>query len=219
MWESWTAFPHQSTWSGCREFVAVKFAGGMRTLGGDFVVSYLRVSTDWRCVVVIVFCRKDEPKRCRPSSGGAKSRNPGPPLSVLYPPDPKKAKQNTGYVMVAVTSCCNGWERTEKLLQTLLAMDDPIHVVLVDDNSQDGAQEKAAAMGIPVIGTTCMTGNTANMVRAWKYFLSYPQLQTLFILNNDIDVVGGTFTKLNRCLRSLGNETSCEFHCHDVSGT
>lgn len=88
---------------------------------------------------------------------------------------------------------------TEPLLKTLLAMDDPIHVVLIDDNSHDGSQEKAAAMGIPVLTTGHMTGNTMNWNRAWRYFSSYPQLKLLYILNNDITVVPGTFSKLARC--------------------
>ena len=123
------------------------------------------------------------------------------PMSIFHPPDQSAAKQNTGYIMVAITSCCRSWGVTEPLLKSLLAMDDPIHIVLFDDNSQDGAQEKAAAMGIPVFTTGRKTGVTASMNRAWKYFLSYPQLQSLFILNNDISVEPGSFTKLHNCLQ------------------
>ena len=122
------------------------------------------------------------------------------PTSIFYPPDPVAAvKHNTGYIMVAITTCCNSWNMTQQLLLSLKAMDDPIHVVLFDDNSKDGTPEKAAAMGFPVMTTGRMTGNTANMNRAWKYFSSYPGLQSVFIMNNDIQVAPGTFTKLNRC--------------------
>ncbi len=42
---------------------------------------------------------------------------------------------------------------TRILLESLLAMDDPLHVVLLDDNSHDGTQDMAAAMGVPVLTT------------------------------------------------------------------
>ena len=124
------------------------------------------------------------------------------PISVYFPPDPVAARKNTGYIMVAISSCCNSWNMTRSLLQSLLDMDDPVHAVLFDDNSQDGTQEKAAAMGIPVFSTVWASGNTANMVRAWKYFSSYSVLQTMFIMNNDITVVPGTFNKLHDCSMS-----------------
>ncbi len=60
----------------------------------------------------------------------------GFPYSVYYPPNPLLAERNTGYIMVAVSSCCRGWNVTRVLLESLLAMDDPIHVVLMDDNSK-----------------------------------------------------------------------------------
>jgi glycosyltransferase involved in cell wall biosynthesis len=88
---------------------------------------------------------------------------------------------------------------TSDLLASLAAMDDPIHVVVFDDNSKDGTAEKAAALGFPVFTTARMTGNTMNMNRAWKYFTSYEGLQSLFIMNNDISVAAGTFVKLHRC--------------------
>ncbi len=129
-------------------------------------------------------------------------RTAGFPVSVFHQPDLKSAGSNTGYIMVAVTSCCRSWNLTRLLLQSLVDMDDPIHVVLMDDNSVDGAQEEAARLGIPVLSTGRMTGNTMNFVRAWKYFTSYDGLQFLVVLNNDITVTPGTFTKMYNCANS-----------------
>lgn len=149
------------------------------------------------------------------------------PVSVLYPPDLTAAKSNTGYIMVAITTCCGFWKETRQLVESLLAMPDPIHVVLVDDNSTDGSQAEAAAMGtslqcgecviqlsinvmriagVPVISTVRTSGNTAGMLRAWKYFSSYPQLQFLVVMNNDLKVVPGSFERLYRCAQAM-NET------------
>lgn len=120
-------------------------------------------------------------------------------MSILYSPDPVKGLDNTGYILVVVTSCCNSWNITLPLLASLVSLRDPIHVVLIDDYSQDGSPELAAAMGIPVLTTGRMTGLTASMNRAWQYFTSYPQLQSMFILNNDVQVANDTFNRLHRC--------------------
>ena len=56
---------------------------------------------------------------------------------ILHVPHVSSARSlNAGYICVAVSSCCRGWAVTERLLQSLSAMDDPIHVVLVDDDSK-----------------------------------------------------------------------------------
>jgi GT2 family glycosyltransferase len=134
------------------------------------------------------------------------------PVSIFYPPDPvKHAQHNTGYIMVAVTTCCNSWNMTSDLLASLAATDDPIHVVVFDDNSKDGTAEKAAALGFPMFTTARMTGNTMNMNRAWKYFTSYEGLQSLFIMNNDISVAAGTFVKLHRCQLEAPVSGKCLF--------
>lgn len=87
----------------------------------------------------------------------------GFPYSVYYPPNPVLAERNTGYIMVAVSSCCRGWNVTRVLLESLLAMDDPIHVVLMDDNSKvwqlalvdiaGTARNRSASMPIIVTAT------------------------------------------------------------------
>ena len=79
-------------------------------------------------------------------------------------------------------------------------MHDPVHVVVIDDASTDGSPEKAAAMGYPVLSLAKNKGATHGMNRAWQYFTAHPELQSLFILNNDIIVSEGTFVKLHRCL-------------------
>jgi hypothetical protein len=37
-------------------------------------------------------------------------------------------------------------------------------------------------------------------LQAWQYFTAHPELQTLFIVNNDVIVSKGAFSKLHRCL-------------------
>lgn len=60
-----------------------------------------------------------------------------PNARILYVPDlPRARSLNTGYICVAVCSCCHGWAITERLLRSLMEVDDPIHIVLVDDNSK-----------------------------------------------------------------------------------
>ena len=51
--------------------------------------------------------------------------------------------------------------------------------------------------------------NTANWNRAWQYFASYAGLQALFIVNNDIMVSDGTFSKLHRCAMHLPVPGEC----------
>ena len=59
------------------------------------------------------------------------------PVSILHPPNLERAQRlNAGYIMVAVTSCCASWNVTERLLKSLLSSAEPLHVVLVDDNSK-----------------------------------------------------------------------------------
>jgi hypothetical protein len=38
--------------------------------------------------------------------------------------------------MVAVATCCRSWNMTRGLLESLMAMDDPLHVVIFDDASK-----------------------------------------------------------------------------------
>ena len=58
------------------------------------------------------------------------------PVSVFYPPSGKLGTKNRGYIMVAVSTCCKSWNMTRPLLESLMAMDDPVHVVIFDDNSK-----------------------------------------------------------------------------------
>jgi hypothetical protein len=38
--------------------------------------------------------------------------------------------------MVAIATCCSTWNITRNMLESLMAMDDPLHVVIFDDNSK-----------------------------------------------------------------------------------
>ena len=64
---------------------------------------------------------------------------------------------------------------------------------------QDGLPELASEMGFPVFSVPHGHGLTSSMNRAWKYFASFDVLQTLFLMNNDIQVAPGAFKKLHRC--------------------
>lgn len=63
---------------------------------------------------------------------------------------------------------------------------------------------------MPVVSTVAQGGVTLGWNRAWRYFSSYPQLQSLFILNNDVAVPPGAFMKLHRALLK---ESSPGEHC------
>jgi hypothetical protein len=65
---------------------------------------------------------------------------------------------------------------------------------------QDGLPELASEMGFPVFTVPTSYGLTSSMNRAWKYFTSFDALQSLFIMNNDIQVAPTAFSKLHRCL-------------------
>ena len=134
-------------------------------------------------------------------SGGANSMQLE--QSIYWPGSGKLGDKNHGYIMVAVLSCCNKWDLTKLLLESLTAQTDPTHIVVLDDGSEDGAPEKAAAMGYPVLGLARNKGATHGMNRAWQYFTAHPELQSMFILNNDIIVAEGTFSKLHRCTMSM----------------
>lgn len=125
------------------------------------------------------------------------------PVSIFWPPNPAASGHNTGHILVAITTCCRAWNLTLQLLNNLIAIPDPVHVVLFDDHSTDGLPQLASAMGFPVFTTARITGNTWNMKRAWWYFSSYSTLQSMYIMNNDITVMEGTFTKLDHCLMTL----------------
>lgn len=122
------------------------------------------------------------------------------PVSIFYPPSGRLGNKNKGYIMVAVATCCRSWNMTRGLLESLMAMDDPLHVVIFDDASKDGLPELASEMGFPVFSVPTGYGLTSSMNRAWKYFTSFDALQSLFIMNNDIQVAPRAFTKLHRCL-------------------
>lgn len=123
--------------------------------------------------------------------------------SIYYPPSNKLGNKNDGYIMVAVLSCCDSWPITKALLESITAMSDPVHLVVIDDASEDGAPEKAAAMGYPVLGLQKNGGATQGMNRAWQYFTAHPELQSLWVLNNDILVSEGAFTNLHRCAMTM----------------
>ncbi len=58
------------------------------------------------------------------------------PVSIFYPPSGRLGNKNKGYIMVAVATCCRSWNMTRGLLESLMAMDDPLHVVVFDDASK-----------------------------------------------------------------------------------
>lgn len=60
--------------------------------------------------------------------------------------------KNNEPILVAITTL-NLWHLTERMIENINGLCDPVHVVLVDDNSLDGTPEKARARGVTVISS------------------------------------------------------------------
>ncbi len=58
-------------------------------------------------------------------------------------------------------------------------------------------------MGFPVFSVPSSYGLTSGFNRAWKYFTSFPKLQAMFLLNNDVTVPKDAFSRLHRCMMNM----------------
>ena len=122
---------------------------------------------------------------------------------VVATTGPMKGQMCIDCIFIAVTACCDSWHLTGTLLEQLLASDDNLHVVVFDDMSFDGGDKKAAELGITVVQpANGKSGGLTNLMNmAWRYFYARPELKSLWLLNNDVQVSPyGTFSKLDRCL-------------------
>ena len=130
----------------------------------------------------------------------------GPPGTVLATAGPNKGKPCVDCVFVAVTMCCKSWNVTQILIHQLLQSEDNIHVVVFDDRSKDDGPQQASALGLHVVQPTNPNGIglTAMMNVAWRYFYHRPELDTMHLLNNDLQIATkNTFAKLNRCMHNI----------------
>jgi hypothetical protein len=133
----------------------------------------------------------------------------GPDLAlgpVLTTTGPNKGKPCVDCIFVGVTTCCKSWVRTQKLLGQLLASNDNMHIVVFDDMSEDDTKVLVEAMGLPVMQPPKLQnmGLTKMMNLMWRYFYARPELVTMFVVNNDLEISPDrTFDKLNKCLLSI----------------
>ena len=138
---------------------------------------------------------------------------PDPALgAVLATTGPGKDQPCVNCILVGVTICCKSWKRTETLLKQLLASDDNMHVVVFDDMSEDDSKARAEALGLTVIQPPDLknVGLTEMMNVMWRYFYARPELQSMFVVNNDIEVSPyKTFSKLNNCLQGIEVRPAC----------
>ena len=80
---------------------------------------------------------------------------PSPPSTPAAAPtllratQPSRSEQRKPY-LVAMTTC-NQWRLTSAAISNLASLTDPIDVVIVDDNSEDGTAALARARGVRVI--------------------------------------------------------------------
>lgn len=132
---------------------------------------------------------------------------PNPALGpLLTTTGPNKGHPCVDCILVGVTTCCKTWERTEKLLRQMLATNDNLHIAVFDDMSEDDTRARAEAMGLPVIQPPRLenVGLTKMMNLMWRYFYARPELVSMFVVNNDLEISPyRTFEKLNKCLLSF----------------
>ena len=132
---------------------------------------------------------------------------PDPALGpVVTTTGPNKGKPCVDCIFVGVTICCKSWARTEKLLGQLLASNDNMHVVVFDDMSEDDSKARVEALGLTVMQPPKLVnfGLTKMMNLMWRYFYARPELASMFVVNNDLEISPDrTFDKLHRCLMSI----------------
>ena len=132
---------------------------------------------------------------------------PDPALgAVLTTTGPRKGLPCVDCIFVGVTICCKTWNRTEKLLTQLLASDDNMHIVVFDDMSEDDSKGRAEALSLAVMQPPKLKniGLTQMMNLMWRYYYARPELQSMFVVNNDLEISPfRTFEKLNNCLQSI----------------
>jgi hypothetical protein len=117
-----------------------------------------------------------------------------------------KGKPCVDCILVALTTCCVSWERTEIILRQLLQSTDNVHLVVFDDMSTDDTVARVKAMGLPVVQPPKLAnvGLTEMMNLVWRYFYARPELQSMFVVNNDVQISPKrTFEKMNKCLQSV----------------
>jgi hypothetical protein len=130
----------------------------------------------------------------------------GPDGPAIATAGPNKGKPCDKCVFVAVTTCCSTWPVTSILLQQLLQSNDNIHVAVFDDMSTDGLEAGVKALGLPLVRPPggASVGLTRLMNHAWQYYADRPELDVLYIMNNDLQMSPlNTFSKLARCLHSI----------------
>jgi hypothetical protein len=132
---------------------------------------------------------------------------PDPALGpVLATTGPNKGKPCVDCIFVGVTICCKSWDRTEKLLTQLLASNDNMHVVVFDDMSEDDSKLLVEDLGLLVLQPPKRQniGLTKIMNLIWRYFYARRELQSMFVVNNDLEISPfRTFEKLDHCLMNL----------------
>jgi hypothetical protein len=104
------------------------------------------------------------------------------------------------HILVAVTSCCDNFNLTSRLLRNLAVLPDPIHVVVVDDASVDASADRIGELGIEVIENVpeaIAQGLTHSWNVAYRLFQANPQYTSAWIVNNDILVAPNSFTRLD----------------------
>lgn len=103
-------------------------------------------------------------------------------------------------ILVAVTSCCDNFNLTSRLLRNLAVLPDPIHVVVVDDASVDGSPDRLGDLGIEVVENVpaaIAQGLTHSWNVAYRLFQANPRYSSAWIVNNDILVAPHSFTRLD----------------------
>jgi hypothetical protein len=132
---------------------------------------------------------------------------PDPALgAVLATTGPGKGKPCVDCIFVGVTTCCKTWNRTQTLLHQLFLSNDNMHIIVFDDMSDDDSKARVEALGLTVMQPPKLknVGLTEMMNLMWRYFYARSELQTMFVVNNDIQISPyRTFEKLNRCLQSV----------------
>jgi hypothetical protein len=132
---------------------------------------------------------------------------PDPALGrVLATTGPNKGRPCVDCIGIALTTCCKSWDRTAVILDQLLRSNDNMHIIVFDDMTEDDSKQRVEAMGLTVLQPPSLknVGLTEIMNLAWRYFYARPELASLFIVNNDIQISPDrTFEKLHNCLMRI----------------
>lgn len=139
-------------------------------------------------------------KRCPDNALGGTT----PAGSLRRFPVNDKPPLSLGVPMLAVPTA-NVWEKTQLMLHSLVALNDPFQLLVIDEQSTDGTLAALHNANITVRQSPAANGVTYNWNLAYQAWLS-TTLPYLFISNNDVLIPNGVLDALSHAFTPEGGD-------------